>query len=62
MPSEETRMPSRLGVDVGGTFTDLVLVGHVIFLPRGLAGLRFRREGQTLRRDAAMTGAGGSGA
>jgi len=55
-------MTFRLGVDVGGTCTDLVFVGHVIFLPRGLAGLRFRREGRTLRRDAAMTGAGGSGA
>ena len=55
-------MTFRLGGYVGGTFTDLVLVGHVIFLPRGLAGLRFRREGRTLRRDAAMTGAGGSGA
>ena len=62
MPSEETRMTFRLGGYVGGTFTDLVLVGHVIFLPRGLAGLRFRREGRTLRRDAAITGAGGSGA
>ena len=55
-------MTFRPGVDVGGTFTDLVFVGHVIFLPRGLAGLRFRREGRMLRRDAAMTGAGGSGA
>ena len=40
----------------------LVIMVFVIFLPRGLAGLRFRREGRALRRDAAMTGAGGSGA
>jgi branched-chain amino acid transport system permease protein len=40
----------------------LVIMVFVIFLPRGLAGLRLRREERTLRRDAAMTGAGGSGA
>jgi branched-chain amino acid transport system permease protein len=40
----------------------LVIMVFVIFLPRGLAGLRLRREERTLRGDAAMTGAGGSGA
>jgi len=40
----------------------LVIMVFVIFLPRGLAGLRLRRKERTLRGDAAMTGAGGSGA
>ena len=37
----------------------LVIMVFVIFLPRGLAGLSFRRSQRTLRRDAAPTGASG---
>jgi branched-chain amino acid transport system permease protein len=51
-----------IGVVYNLVAVGLVIMVFVIFLPRGLAGLRFRREGRTLRRDAAMTGAGGSGA
>ena len=51
-----------IGVVYNLVAVGLVIMIFVIFLPRGLAGLRLRREEQTLRRDAAMTGAGGSGA
>jgi branched-chain amino acid transport system permease protein len=51
-----------IGVVYNLVAVGLVIMIFVIFLPRGLAGLRLHREGRTLRRDAAMTGAGGSGA
>ena len=39
----------------------LVIMVFVIFLPRGLAGLRVRRGARILRRDAAPTGGGAAG-
>jgi len=51
-----------IGVVYNLVAVGLVIMVFVIFVPRGLAGLRLRREGRALRGDAAMTGAGGSGA
>jgi branched-chain amino acid transport system permease protein len=48
-----------IGVVYNLVAVGLVIMVFVIFLPRGLAGLRFGRTRHTLRKDAAVTGAGG---
>ena len=48
-----------IGVVYNLVAVGLVIMVFVIFLPRGLAGLRFGRARHTLRKDAAVTGAGG---
>ena len=48
-----------IGVVYNLVAVGLVIMVFVIFLPRGLAGLRFGRARHTLRKDAAVTGARG---
>ena len=48
-----------IGVVYNLVAVGLVIMVFVIFLPRGLAGLRFGRARHALRKDAAVTGAGG---
>lgn len=49
-----------IGVVYNLVAVGLVIMVFVIFLPRGLAGLRFGRARHTVRKDAAVTGARGS--
>ena len=49
-----------IGVVYNLVAVGLVIMIFVIFMPRGLAGLRFRHGPRTPRRDAAPTGAGGA--
>jgi branched-chain amino acid transport system permease protein len=48
-----------IGVVYNLVAVGLVIMVFVIFLPRGLAGLRFGRAKQVIRKDAAVTGARG---
>ena len=48
-----------IGVVYNLVAVGLVIMVFVIFLPRGLAGLRFRRAKHVLRKDATVTGASG---
>jgi branched-chain amino acid transport system permease protein len=48
-----------IGVVYNLVAVGLVIMVFVIFLPRGLAGLRFGRAKHIVRKDAAVTGAGG---
>jgi len=49
-----------IGVVYNLVAVGLVIMVFVIFLPRGLAGLRFGRAKHVLRKDATVTGASGS--
>ena len=49
-----------IGVVYNLVAVGLVIMVFVIFLPRGLAGLRFGRARHTVRKDAVVTGARGS--